>query len=116
MSLYSSQTVPFANPYLLQIHFDRHKDEVGATSEADYERMADAFMSQPSNPNLYDGICVQVGRDGSQDRIRLDNVTRWYGVAFGVLTVRTLHTKRRSKINRAGGPRAYVDQKCLEIR
>jgi len=115
--MYTDPTVPFADPYLLQIHYVRHGHEVGATSEADYERLADAFMSQGPHPDLYDGTCLVPRADnGMCDRLRLDNATRWFGVAFGALTVRTLHMKSRFKINKHGGPRAFVDAKCLEVR
>lgn len=116
MSIYIDRTVPFANPYLLQSHFERHKDEVGAATEEEYERLADAFMSQAPHPDLYDGTCTQVNHDGSHDRVRLDDGTRWFAVAYGALTVRTLHVKPRAKITKAGGPRAFIDRRCLETR
>jgi hypothetical protein len=115
--LYTQLTVPFASLYHLQTHFDLHKHEFGVTTEADYERMADAFMSQAASANLYDGVCTIPRRDnGLCDRLRLDNVTLWYGVAFGTLTIRTLHKKPRRKITAAGGPKAFINAKCLEAR
>jgi hypothetical protein len=113
--MYIGRTVPFANPYLLQIHFDKHGHKFGATSETDYERMADAFMSQPPRPDLYDGTCVNPRPNGVIDRLRLEGLTLHFGVAFGVDTVRTFHPKSQRKVVGAGGPRAFVDQECLEI-
>jgi hypothetical protein len=114
--VYIDPTVPFASAYQRQSHFDSHGHEVGATSEEEYERMADEFMTQAPTANIYDGICLHARFNNFQDRIRLDNVSRWFGIAYDTLTVRTLHTKPRSKISNAGGPRAFVDRKCLEIR
>jgi hypothetical protein len=68
---YIDLTVPFANPYLLQSHFDRHGHEFGATSEQEYEQMADAFMSQAPSPDLHDGVCVNPRGNGMHDRLRL---------------------------------------------
>lgn len=112
--VYSGQTVPFASPYLLQIHFERHKHEFGVANEHDYERMADRFMSQPTNADLFDGTCVNQRGNGDHDRLRLHGKTRWFGVAYGVLTVRTLYVQNHREIRAAGGPRAFVDLKCLE--
>lgn len=112
--VYIDLTVPFASPFLLQIHFDRHGHEFGATSEEDYERKADEFMSRPPTADIYDGQCVNHRPTGVYDRIRLHGTTRWFAVAYGVQTIRTFHVTRRNKIIKAGGPRAFVDQQCLE--
>ena len=114
--MYISATVPFANAYQLQAHFDAHGREVGATSEQHYESMADAFMSQAPHSDLFDGVCIAPRSNGFHDRIRLNGTTRWFGIAYSTLTVRTLHRKKLAKIVKAGGPRAFVDKKCLEIR
>ena len=115
--MYIGRTVPFANDYQRSIHFAAHKHEFGVATEEDYERMADAFMAQAANANLYDGTCVTPRRDnGLCDRLRLDNISLWYGVAYGALTVRTLHKRKRKTITRAGGPRAFINAKCLEVR
>lgn len=112
--MYIGRTVPFASPYLLQIHFERHRHEFGVTSEQEYERMADRFMSQPSNPDLFDGTCAMPRGNGEHDRLRLHGRTNWFGVAYGLLTVRTLFVQNHREIREAGGPRAFVDLKCLE--
>jgi pyocin large subunit-like protein len=112
--VYIGQTVPFASPYLLQIHFERHRHEFGVADEQEYERMADRFMSQPPNADLFDGTCLNPRANGSHDRLRLHGKTRWFGVAYEVLTVRTLFVQDHREIREAGGPRAFVDLKCLE--
>jgi hypothetical protein len=112
--VYIGQTVPFANPYLLQSHYDRHGHEFGVANEREYEQLADRFMSQPPNADLFDGVCVNPRTSGAIDRVRLHGKTRWYGVAFEVLTVRTFFVQNHREIRDAGGPRAFVDLKCLE--
>jgi len=113
--VYIGQTVPFVSPYLLQIHFEKHRHDFGVADEQEYERLADRFMSQPPNADLVDGVCVNPRPNGVIDRVRLHAKTRWYGVAFDVLTVRTFFVKNHHDIREAGGPRAFVDLQCLEI-
>jgi len=104
--------VPFASAYKLASHFVAHGHEFGAANEIEYERMADMFMSQPMQPDLYE--CIRL--TGMGDRIRLDGAIGYYGVAYGTLTIRTFHTKTQYQIAHAGGPQGYVNRKCAEIR
>ena len=113
--VYIGQTVPFVSPYLLQIHFEKHRRDFGVATEQEYEQLADRFMSQSANADLFDGVCVNPRPNGMYDRMRLHGKTRWYGIAFDVLTVRTFFVKNHRAIRAAGGPRAFVDLQCLEI-
>ena len=101
--------MPFASPYKRASHFVLHGHEFGAADEYAYEQMADAFMSQVMNPNLYE--CIRTV--GAGDRVRLDGAIGYYGVAF-ILTIRTFHTKSQQQIAAAGGPLALVTRKCSE--
>lgn len=101
--------MPFATPYKRASHFLSHGHEFGATTAAEYEGMADAFMSQVLHPDLYE--CIRT--TGVGDRVRLDGAIRYYGVAFNII-IRTFHTKSSLAIGAAGGPRAYVNRKCAE--
>jgi hypothetical protein len=112
MVLYIVGTVPFLNARLRAIHFIKHGSDFGATNEFDYERMADAFMSAPMHPDLYEGTCST----GTHDRIRLDALTRHYGVAYDVLTIRTYHVRDAHSIALRGGPAKFVAFKCVEVR
>jgi hypothetical protein len=90
----------------------KHGHWFGALNEFDYERMADAFMSMPKHPNLHE--CHRI--TGFRDRIRLDAITLYYGVAYNVNIVRTLHIKDAAQIAHHGGAAAYVAFKCAEVR
>jgi hypothetical protein len=89
----------------------KHGSKFGAVNEFDYEQMADAFMSAAMHPNLYE--CVK--STGTHDRIRLDGITRHYGVAYNVLTIRTYHIRDEYSINLRGGPAGFVAFKCAEV-
>lgn len=104
--------MPFASAYKLASHFVAHGHEFGAANEAEYEQMADMFMSQPLHSDLFE--CIRL--TGTNDRIRLDGAIGYYGVAYGILTLRTFHTKSQSQIAAGGGPLGYVSRKCAEIR
>jgi hypothetical protein len=104
--------VPFASLYKRQSHFDAHGWKFGATSEEEYERMADEFMSRSPNPDLYD--CI---RDVmTNDRIRLEGRTRFFGVAYHRLTIRSFYPKDANSIASDGGPAGFVARKCAEVR
>ena len=112
MVLYSVGIVPFSNARQRASHFMKHGRDFGAKDEFDYERMADAFMSAPMRPNLYEGTRAT----GDHDRIRLDAITRHFGVAYNVLTIRTYHIRDAHSIAMRGGPAAFIAFKCAEVR
>ncbi len=69
-------------------------------------------MSQPMHPDLYE--CIRI--TGIGDRIRLDGAIGYYGVAYGVLVIRTFHTKTQQQIAASGGPLGFVTRKCGETK
>ena len=103
--------MPFETPKSRAIHFARHGQEFGAKDEYEYERMADTFMSLPLGANVYE--CTNLS--GTFDRIRLDGSTRFFGVSFGILTVRTFHVRDAFSIAHRGGPAGFVAHKCAEV-
>jgi hypothetical protein len=108
---YNVLIVPFADARHRSIHFAKHGREFGAADEYEYERLADAFMSAPWYTGLHEGVRI-VGND----RIRLDEVTRHYGVAFNGTTLRTYHIRDAFSIAHWGGAAAFVAHKCAEVR
>lgn len=110
--MYIGSTVPFRDSIQRAKHYQKHGHRFGATDEFDYERLADAFMSSPLHPNLFE--CYRT--TGTFDRIRLDGSTRYYGVAYNISILRTFHIKDASGIAHGGGPQPYVMRKCAEVR
>ena len=53
------------------MHFERHGQQVGAVDAADYERMADEFMSGAMNHNTR-----ECRRPNQGDRLRFDTFNR----------------------------------------
>jgi len=100
--------VPFASALHLTTHFHKHGHRFGAATENDYEKMAEAFMSQPLHADLYE--CTRT--DG--DRIRLEGITHYYGVAYDVTIIRTFHIRDAHGIAMRGGPAGFVAHKCRE--
>lgn len=109
--MYSKRTVPFANSIQRAKHFARHKHEFGVTDELEYERLADAFMSSPSHADIHE--CTNP--TGTGDRNRLNALNRHFGVAYGVLTIRTYHIRDAFSISYWGGPAGFVAHKCAEV-
>jgi hypothetical protein len=110
--MYADLTVPFSDSIQRAKHFLKHGHKFGALDEFDYERLADAFMTAPLHPNLFE--CNRIV--GTFDRIRLDGTTHYYGVAYNVSVVRTFHVKDAAGIAHRGGPLAFVLYKCAEVR
>jgi hypothetical protein len=108
---YILRIVPFANATSRAIHFARHGHEFGAKSELEYERMTDKFMATPKRPNLSE----RVNLTGTHDRIRLEGITRHFGVAYNGVTLRTFHIRSASAIALRGGPLGFVLHKCAEV-
>jgi hypothetical protein len=108
--VYTPETVPFASKYKRESHFLSHGHKFGAASEEEYERMADEFMSRLQTPDLYD--CV---RDiVTNDRIRLEGSTFYFGIAYGVLVIKSFYPKDANSIAADGGPAGFVARKCKE--
>jgi hypothetical protein len=109
--VYSVETVPFPSRRQCSLHFSKHGHHFGAADEQEYERLADAFMSQPMYPDLYE--CVNP--TGMNDRNRLDGATRYFGVAYNVTVLRTFHIRDAGSIAYRGGPLGFVTHKCSEV-
>lgn len=110
MSMYIDPTVPFPSATQRAIHFAKHGHKFGAVDEFDYERMADVFMGLPLHPNIHE--CYRAF--GTFDRIRLDALTRYFGVAYNGMILRTFHTRSVAEIAARGGPQGFVLYKCSE--
>lgn len=104
--------MPFPNAVQRATHFLKHGGHFGALNEFDYERMADAFMSALMHPHLHE--CTRP--TGTHDRIRLDAITRHFGVAYNVLTIRTYHIRDAHGIAMRGGAAGFVAFKCAEVK
>lgn len=107
--MYSCATVPFLNSRLRAIHFAKHGGTFNARDEFEYERLADHFMSIPLDVDIFE--CVSA----SGNRNRLQSATRWFGVAYNGLTIRTLHIRSVENIAARGGPLGFVNHKCSEV-
>jgi hypothetical protein len=108
--------VPFPDPKERAKHFIKHGHKFGAADEFEYERMADAFMTAPAHPNLYEGVRATASRAGSRDRFRLDAITLHFGIAYGVLELRTYHIRDPHGIAMHGGPAGFIAHKCAEVK
>jgi pyocin large subunit-like protein len=108
--MYIDPTVPFPNAKQRSLHFVKHGHKFGAVDEFDYERMADVFMSSPMHPNMHE--CYRA--TGTLDRIRLDALTRFFGVAYHGMVLRTFHPRNAHEIALKGGPQKFVLFKCSE--
>jgi len=112
MMLYIVGTVPFASQYKRESHFRAHGHKFGAASEEEYERMADEFMSRLKTSDLYDCIRNYV----INDRIRLEGRTLYFGIACGVLVIKSFYPKDANSVAADGGPAGFVARKCKEGR
>jgi hypothetical protein len=108
--VYTSGTVPFASKYKRESHFLAHGRKFGASTEEEYERMADEFMSRAPNSDLYD--CIR--NIMSNDRIRLEGSTLFFGLAYGILVIRSFYPKDANSIAADGGAAGFVARKCAE--
>jgi hypothetical protein len=76
----TSPAVPFVSAFELAIHFAKHGAKFGAATPADYEALADAFLTGPMNATTDD--CT---RPNLVDYLRFDSSNRH----FGLLCLRT---------------------------
>jgi hypothetical protein len=81
-------------------------------NEFDYERMAEEFMAAPMHPNMFE--CNRIS--GTRDRVRLDALTRHFGVAYNVSIIRTYFIRSASEIATRGGPAAFIASECAKVR
>ncbi len=104
--------VPFADAFKLSSHFLKHGHKFGATSEAEYERMADEFMSKAITADIYE--CTSP--HGRRDRNRLEGSTLYFGAAYNGDTIATYFPRSAMAVQRKGGPLGFVLSKCAEVR
>ena len=104
--------MPFLNSYERTSHFLRHGREFGATTEEEYEQMADAFMRRILSPILQE--CIRMNaRD--RDRVRLHFDRGNFGIAYRQTILRTYHMKSQTKIRNRGGAAALLAYECGRI-
>lgn len=75
----------FADPAKLLDHYTRHGASFGATSPAQYEQAADAFLNGP----LGTGVLQKIRANG--DLLRYDPATEAFGVVKPDGTIRTYY-------------------------
>jgi hypothetical protein len=110
--MYSDRTVPFESAFKLTSHFLKHGHKFGARTEAEYEQMAEAFMSKPVTADIFE--CVSP--HGRHDRNRLEGSTLYFGVAYGLSTIYTFHPRTLHGVTSKGGPLQFVLAKCAEVK
>ena len=67
----------------LQIHYAKHRADFAVSTDKEYERLADAFLSRPLYPDLMQ--CTRT----KGDIVRYDVVTQEYGVLSVSGVIRT---------------------------
>lgn len=103
--------MPFLNQWERDIHFAKHGHEFGAADAADYERMADVFMSGDLEPDAQ-----QCTRPGGVDRLRFGFVTRRLGVACTrPVYIRTFYVVTVISVATHGGSKGYFQWQCGRI-
>ncbi len=100
--------MPFANTLELQIHFVKHGAKFGLSDAAEYEAMADAFMTGAMDANTRE--CT---RPNLVDYLRLN----FRNLHFGVLclqndSVRTFYPVEARLVRRRSGAAAYFRFEC----
>lgn len=78
-----ANTRGFVSPLELIQHYADHGADFGATSPADYERMADDFWASPKLAHVYE--CTRV----HGDVLRFDSITEAYCVRSSTMVIRT---------------------------
>ncbi|SRR5258708_35406735 len=103
--------MPFANNFERALHFQKHGHEFGASTEIDYEQMADAFMFGILAPPAQE--CTRPNR---VDRLRFNNSNRNFGVAHvRPEFLRTFYRVSSIKIARHGGGAAFFGYECARM-
>lgn len=99
--------MPFTDAMRRSIHFVRHGHEFGAADEFEYERLADAFMSQAVSPVLQQCFRTTGGR------VRFHFMSYHFGVARGQPeSVRTFYVVPVAKVNGRGGVAGFFQSEC----
>ena len=98
--------MPFANPLSLADHFKKHRNEFTATTAADYEALADAFLSKPAAATLLTGT-----RKNGQ-RIKFDTVTNELCVTNRHGEILTYYKPTPRQVTGKGGGAGYFQYEC----
>jgi len=100
--------MPFTNAQELAMHFERHGREFGATTQVQYEVMADAFMAAPITITTRE--CV---RPNGTHRVRLNIMNKHFGVAVvASQIILTFYIVPLHKVIRRGGIANFFTQEC----
>ena len=104
--------MPVANFWERDIHFARHGHEFGVDDPAEYEQLADSFMSGPMAASTRE--CTRPRRS---DRIRFDFASYHEAVAcVSPFFLRTFFIVRNKTVARHGGPAGYFAWDCGRVR
>lgn len=101
--------MPFSSVEERALHFRKHGGRVGASTELEYEEMADAFMT--GRMTLIMRECIRNGKD----RVRMNIANRHLGVAIvvsGVLRTYYVVPLHSIKSHGQGSVTAYFNYEC----
>jgi hypothetical protein len=100
--------MPFANAHERSIHFAKHGHEFGASTELDYERMADAFMNRPMTMTMRE--CI---RPNGTRRLRVGLANDHFGAAVVASnTLITYYVLPFHRKHRCGGIVPFFAHEC----
>jgi hypothetical protein len=95
----------------LAIHFAKHGAKFGVATAADYEALADAFLTGPMNATTRD--CT---RPKLIDYLRFDSSNRHFGVlCLQNNSVRTFYPAELALVTSRGGSAAFFAFECARI-
>jgi len=100
--------MPFANAFERDIHFKKHGSAFGATTEIQYEQMADAFMVVPLVLTMRQ--CI---RPNGIDRVRINIANKHFGVgAVASLIIKTYYIVPFHRYVRRNGIVGFFNYEC----
>lgn len=103
--------MPFSTAQERALHFQKYGHKFGATTEIQYEQMADAFMGQPMTITMRE--CI---RPQGIDRLRFNIANDHFGAAIVASTIiKTFHIVPYFKIIRRGGKTAFFNYECARV-
>ena len=105
--------MPFATQLSRDTHFERHGRALGAVDAAEYESMADAFMSNQMDRNTREcpGLVLK-------ERVRFNTSNRRFGVeAIGPPPyLKTFYIVNQATINYHGDEMRFFGYECGRIK
>jgi len=100
--------MPFSSAFERAIHFKKHGQEFGATTELQYEKIADTFMVAPLALAMRE--CF---RQNGIDRVRVNIANRHFGIAVVATTIiKTYYVVPVHQIVLRGGIVGYFNHEC----